>query len=88
VTIFACEPVHKREIGMVFQHYALFLHMNVFDNVAFGLSVRHKDTGEIARRVQEILQLVELGGFEKNACLANSPPVSSSAWRCPVMARR
>jgi ABC-type Fe3+/spermidine/putrescine transport system ATPase subunit len=59
------EPVHKREIGMVFQHYALFPHMNVFDNVAFGLSVRRKDTDVIARRVQEILQLVELGGFEK-----------------------
>jgi spermidine/putrescine ABC transporter ATP-binding subunit len=59
------EPVHKRDIGMVFQHYALFPHMNVFDNVAFGLSVRRTDSAEVSRRVGDILQLVELGGFEQ-----------------------
>ena len=58
------EPVHRRDVGMVFQHYALFPHMNVFDNVAFGLSVRHIGKDEISRRVRDMLSLVELGGFE------------------------
>jgi spermidine/putrescine ABC transporter ATP-binding subunit len=56
--------VHRREIGMVFQNYALFPHMSVFDNVAFGLSVRHLATAEIRERVTEMLGLVRLGGFE------------------------
>ena len=58
------EPVHKRDVGMVFQHYALFPHMNVFDNVAFGLSVRHLEKDEITQRVRDMLALVELGGLE------------------------
>jgi len=58
-------PVEKRDIGMVFQNYALFPNMNVFDNVAFGLSVRGTDKGEIARRVGETLELVQLTGFDK-----------------------
>ncbi|HVT51291.1 MAG TPA: ATP-binding cassette domain-containing protein, partial [Dongiaceae bacterium] len=53
-------PVHKRDIGMVFQNYALFPHMTVFDNVAFGLSVRKLDGAETKRRVDEILGLVRL----------------------------
>ncbi|HVZ00056.1 MAG TPA: ABC transporter ATP-binding protein [Dongiaceae bacterium] len=57
-------PVHKRDIGMVFQNYALFPHMTVFDNVAFGLSVRKMDGAEIKRRVDEILGLVRLGGLQ------------------------
>src|SRR5215813_4911931 len=44
-------PVHKRDIGMVFQNYALFPHMTVFDNVAFGLSVRNTPASEIKARV-------------------------------------
>jgi spermidine/putrescine ABC transporter ATP-binding subunit len=54
-------PVHRRDIGMVFQNYALFPHMTVFDNVAFGLSVRKMEGAEIKRRVDEILGLVRLG---------------------------
>jgi len=57
--------VHRREIGMVFQNYALFPHMSVFDNIAFGLSVRHLVAGEIKDRVTEILGLVRLAGFEE-----------------------
>jgi len=57
-------PVHKRDIGMVFQNYALFPHMTVFDNVAFGLSVRKADGAEIKRRVDEILGLVRLSGLQ------------------------
>ena len=57
--------VHRREIGMVFQNYALFPHMSVFDNVAFGLSVRHLAAPEIKARVTEILGLVRLAGYEQ-----------------------
>jgi spermidine/putrescine ABC transporter ATP-binding subunit len=58
-------PVHKRDIGMVFQNYALFPHMTVFDNVAFGLSVRKMPTPEIKQRVDEILSLVRLAGLQE-----------------------
>ena len=58
-------PVHRRDIGMVFQHYALFPHMSVFDNVAFGLSVRHVARSEIAERVRAMLALVQLEGYEE-----------------------
>jgi spermidine/putrescine ABC transporter ATP-binding subunit len=58
-------PVHKRDIGMVFQNYALFPHMTVFDNVAFGLSVRRMPAGEIKQRVDEILGLVRLSGLQE-----------------------
>ncbi len=54
-------PVEKREIGMVFQNYALFPNMSVADNVGFGLRVRKQSGGEIARRVGEALELVQLG---------------------------
>ena len=57
-------PVHRRDIGMVFQHYALFPHMSVFDNVAFGLTVRHLTRSRIAAQVREMLALVQLEGFE------------------------
>ncbi len=56
--------VREREVGFVFQHYALFRHMTVFENVAFGLRVRPKSTrpneDEIRRRVHELLELVQL----------------------------
>ena len=58
-------PVHRRDIGMVFQHYALFPHMSVFDNVAFGLSVRHVARKETAERVRAMLALVQLEGYEE-----------------------
>jgi spermidine/putrescine ABC transporter ATP-binding subunit len=57
-------PVHKREIGMVFQNYALFPHMSVFENVAFGLSVRGEDSAAMTKRVAEMLGLVRLAGYE------------------------
>ena len=58
-------PVHRRDIGMVFQHYALFPHMSVFDNVAFGLSVRHVAKAKMAERVRAMLALVQLDGYEE-----------------------
>ena len=57
-------PAAKRNVGLVFQSYALFPHMSVFDNVAFPLSVRSLDKPEIRRRVAEALRLVRLSGFE------------------------
>jgi len=56
-------PPYRRNIGMVFQSYALFPHMNVFDNVAFGLKIRRLNPREIARRVEEVLALVQLEGY-------------------------
>jgi spermidine/putrescine transport system ATP-binding protein len=58
-------PPYRRDVNMVFQHYALFPHMNVYDNIAFGL--RHKKVArdEIERRVTDSLRLVELQGRER-----------------------
>src|SRR5262252_9163554 len=52
-----------REIGFVFQHYAAFKHMTVFDNVAFGLKIRRRPRSEIQKRVAELLELVQLDGL-------------------------
>ncbi|MFI7445686.1 ABC transporter ATP-binding protein [Nonomuraea indica] len=58
-------PPNKRDVNMVFQSYALFPHMNVWDNVAFGLKQRRTPQEEIKRRVGEILEIVDLTGREK-----------------------
>jgi spermidine/putrescine ABC transporter ATP-binding subunit len=58
-------PVHRRDIGMVFQNYALFPHMTVYDNVAFGLAVRGAADADTRRRVGEILDLVQLTGLDQ-----------------------
>src|SRR5438034_4596435 len=57
-------PPYQRHIGMVFQNYALFPHMSVADNIGFPLSVRGVSAGEIAKRVERALDMVQLGGFE------------------------
>jgi sulfate transport system ATP-binding protein len=56
-------PPQKRGVGFVFQHYAAFKHMTVWDNVAFGLTIRKRPRAEIRQRVHELLQLVQLEGF-------------------------
>ena len=58
-------PAHERDLGMVFQSYALFPHMSVFDNVAFGLRERRVPKAEIAPRVRAALGLVRLEGRER-----------------------
>jgi iron(III) transport system ATP-binding protein len=58
-------PAERRGFGMVFQNYALFPHLNVFENVAFGLRARHKPTPEIRERVRGALELVQLPGYER-----------------------
>ena len=56
-------PAHKRGIGFVFQHYAAFKHMTVRKNVAFGLDIRKRPKDEIRKRVDDLLELVQLSGF-------------------------
>ena len=58
-------PAHKRSINTVFQKYALFPHLNVFENVAFSLRLKKIPNAEIIRRVKEMLELVALKGFER-----------------------
>ncbi|MBT4907743.1 MAG: ABC transporter ATP-binding protein [Rhodospirillaceae bacterium] len=58
-------PAHRRDIGMVFQNYALFPHMTVMDNIAFGLSVRGVSKTDARKRVGEMLDLVRLTGLEQ-----------------------
>ncbi|WP_223068338.1 ABC transporter ATP-binding protein [Paenibacillus caui] len=58
-------PVNKRNFGFVFQSYALFPHLSVFENVAFGLRLRKMKEDEVKRRVLRILEVVSLAGFEK-----------------------
>jgi sulfate transport system ATP-binding protein len=57
-------PAQKRGIGFVFQHYAAFKHMTVRDNVAFGLKVRRRPKAEIAAKVDELLRIVGLDGYQ------------------------
>jgi ABC-type Fe3+/spermidine/putrescine transport system ATPase subunit len=58
-------PIHKRNIGLVFQNYALFPHKTIFDNVAFGLKYRSVPKDEIKRKVTRALEIVRLPGVEK-----------------------
>ena len=56
-------PTHKREFGMVFQSLALFPHLNVGENIAYGLRIRGMGRSEQAQRVEELLSLVHLSGY-------------------------
>jgi spermidine/putrescine transport system ATP-binding protein len=58
-------PPHRRQVNTVFQNYALFKHLTVAENIAFGLQVAKKDRATITRRVGEVLDLVQLPGVEK-----------------------
>ena len=59
------DPPDRRPVNMVFQNYALFPHLNVGDNIAFGLRRKHIDKAQIRQRVHEALELVHLMGYEK-----------------------
>ena len=60
----ASTPSHLRDFGLVFQDYALFPHLNVYDNVAFGLRMRRMTQDQISQRVANSLEMVNLSGFE------------------------
>lgn len=60
-------PPHQREMSMVFQSYAIFPHLNVYENVSYGLNVKRVPGAEIKRRVAEVLELVQLTGYENRA---------------------
>nr|WP_242542326.1 MULTISPECIES: ABC transporter ATP-binding protein [unclassified Enterococcus] len=57
-------PANKRQVNTVFQDYALFPHMNVFDNVAFGLKIKKMPKSEIEKKVKDALRMVQLPGYE------------------------
>ena len=58
-------PPHKRQVNTIFQRYALFPHLNVYENIAFGLRVKKMKEKEISETVKEMLELVNLNGFER-----------------------
>jgi sulfate/thiosulfate transport system ATP-binding protein len=58
--------VRERNVGFVFQHYALFRHMTVFENIAFGLRVRKTPRAQVRERVHELLRLIQLEGLERS----------------------
>jgi iron(III) transport system ATP-binding protein len=60
-------PPHERNMSMVFQSYAIFPHLNVYENIAYGLKVQKRPKQEIDKRVERVLDLVELPGFQKRA---------------------
>lgn len=60
-------PPYKRKVNTVFQKYALFPHMNVYENIAFGLRIRKMEKNQIDDKVGRILDLVSLSGYEKRA---------------------
>lgn len=60
-------PPYKRQINTVFQRYALFPHLNIFENIAFGLRIKKVSKEEIERKVKEMLRLVNLEGFENRS---------------------
>ena len=58
-------PAYKRQVNTIFQRYALFPHLNVYDNIAFGMRIKKISEDEIKKSVKEMLSLVNLEGFEK-----------------------
>ncbi len=60
-------PPHKRQVNTVFQKYALFPHLNIFENIAFGLRIQKLPEDEIKKRVAQMLELVNMRGYEKRS---------------------
>ena len=60
-------PAHERQVNTIFQRYALFPHLNVYDNIAFGLRIRKMPEPEIKKKVEEMLELVDLKGFNRRS---------------------
>ena len=79
-------PAEKRGVSMVFQSYAIWPHMTVFDNVAYGLRVRRLGKKDIAEKVHWALGLVRLGDLAQRSA-AQLSGGSSSVWRSPAALR-
>jgi iron(III) transport system ATP-binding protein len=60
-------PPNKREMSMVFQSYAIFPHLNIFENIGYGLNVQRLQKPEIVKRVKRVMELVQLNGFERRS---------------------
>ena len=60
-------PAHERQVNTIFQRYALFPHLNVYDNIAFGLRIRKMPENDIKKKVEEMLELVDLKGFNRRS---------------------
>ncbi len=60
-------PAHERQVNTIFQRYALFPHLNVYDNVAFGLRLKKMPESDIKKKVEEMLELVDLKGFNRRS---------------------
>ncbi|MEF9921263.1 MAG: ATP-binding cassette domain-containing protein, partial [Erysipelotrichaceae bacterium] len=58
-------PPYKRQVNTVFQKYALFPHMDIYENIAFGLKIKKLSKREIDKKVTNMLKIVSLSGFEK-----------------------
>ena len=65
-------PPYKRQVNTVFQKYALFNHLNVYENIAFGLKLSKTPNNEMDRRIREMLEIVNLNGYEKRSIEALS----------------
>src|SRR2546427_8804932 len=74
-------PPHRRDVGLVFQNYALFPHLTVFDNIAFGLRLRRVAKTAIAARVESVLRLVALAMVARRV---PAPPSGRPQQRGPV----
>jgi len=75
-------PPQSRGVGFVFQHYAAFKHMTVWDNIAFGLTIRRRPRTQIKQRVSELLDLVQLSGLAERF-----PAASANAWGLHALSR-
>ena len=80
-------PASERGIGFVFQNYALFRYMTVYDNIAFGLDVKKWKKADIRRRVDELVELVGLKGFEKRYPNQLSGGQRQRAWIAMTLAQ-
>lgn len=77
-------PVHRRNVGMLFQNYALFPHLTVEENIVFGLEMRGMSKADAARKVSEALSLVQLSNFGKRyPAQLSGGSNSASRWGVP-----